>query len=183
MSPDEIALRRRRFAEEYIKDLNGTKAAIRVGYSPRSAHVTASRLLTDAKVIGLIAELTSAHSKNAGLTAERVLEEIRRVALSDVGELFDDDGNLLPIKSLPPEIRACIASVEVQTNADGAQVTKVRLWNKGQQLDLAARHLELLVNRIEVSGEIELRVSHMSDEQRAARAAELVDQARRLAQG
>lgn len=42
--------RRRRFAEEYVVDYNGTQAAIRAGYAPNSAHVEASRLLRIAKV-------------------------------------------------------------------------------------------------------------------------------------
>ncbi len=42
--------KRQRFCEEYAVDLNGAQAAIRAGYAPGSAKVTASRLLTDANV-------------------------------------------------------------------------------------------------------------------------------------
>ena len=47
--------RRERFKEEYLVDLNGTQAAIRAGYSARSADVTASRLLGDDRIVRDIA--------------------------------------------------------------------------------------------------------------------------------
>ena len=46
----KLSAKRQRFAEEFLVDLNGKQAAIRAGYSPRSAEVTASRLLSDANV-------------------------------------------------------------------------------------------------------------------------------------
>lgn len=52
--------RQKKFAEEMLKDWNQTKAAIRAGYSANSAHVTASRLMKDAKVLAHIARLRDA---------------------------------------------------------------------------------------------------------------------------
>ena len=42
-----LTAQRQRFVEEYLVDLNGTEAAIRAGYSPRSAKAQASQLLVD----------------------------------------------------------------------------------------------------------------------------------------
>jgi len=43
----DISAKRLRFADEYVIDGNATAAAIRAGYSARSAHVTACRMLKD----------------------------------------------------------------------------------------------------------------------------------------
>ncbi len=49
-----LTARQERFVDEYLADLNATQAAIRAGYSARSAHVEGSRLLTNAKVAAAI---------------------------------------------------------------------------------------------------------------------------------
>ncbi|MBK7017562.1 MAG: hypothetical protein IPH39_18880 [Sulfuritalea sp.] len=60
--------------------------------------------------------------------------ELARIGLFDPGELFAEDGSLLPIKNMPPEVRAAIASIEVEEiDADGkviGRVKKVKLWDK-----------------------------------------------------
>lgn len=91
------------------------------------------------------------------LTAERTIEEIRRLALSDVGFLYDEFGRFKPLKDIPPEHRVCIASVKTTkqnlTTGDGKQedVIEVKLWNKVGALDLAAKYHGLLVEKVEVT--------------------------------
>jgi hypothetical protein len=86
------------------------------------------------------------------LTRQRVEEEIRRVALMDVGDLFERTHGkrrtftLREVASMPPDIRACIASVKVRTENLTAgdnkqdQTVEIRLWNKVQALELCAKH-------------------------------------------
>ncbi|MDP0495695.1 MAG: terminase small subunit [Verrucomicrobiota bacterium JB024] len=65
-----------RFAQEYVVDLNATQAAIRAGYSDKSAHVTGARLLKNAKVAARITELQAELSESTKVTAEYVLSSI-----------------------------------------------------------------------------------------------------------
>ena len=65
--------RRERFIEEYVKDGNGSAAAVRAGYSPTSAHVTASRLLSDDNVRQAVESARVGASHVAELTAIDVL--------------------------------------------------------------------------------------------------------------
>ena len=62
--------------------------------------------------VGVLAIVASKLDK-AELTAEHTLEELRRIAFFDFGELFDDRGNLKNVKTLPPEVRAVLAASEV----------------------------------------------------------------------
>ncbi len=64
------------FAREYVKDLNGTRAAIAAGYAKKSAHVTTSELLSKPKVQRMVANLTKKHADKLDLSAEKVLSEL-----------------------------------------------------------------------------------------------------------
>jgi hypothetical protein len=76
--------KRRRFAEEFVIDHNAKQAAIRAGYTSRSAYVTGSQLLRYPNVKAYIAELQAKMSAKLAITAENVLHETARVAFTDV---------------------------------------------------------------------------------------------------
>ncbi|CAH9016617.1 putative Terminase small subunit, partial [Vibrio phage 137E35-1] len=70
---------RERFCEEYIIDLNATAAAIRAGYSKKTARSQGQRLLTNVDIQARIQELKAARSDRTGLSADWVMEQSRRV--------------------------------------------------------------------------------------------------------
>lgn len=71
------AFRRQRFIEEYVIDCNGAQAAERAGYSPKSARVTASRLLSIANVQAEIKAKLDEKAERTELTADEVINGIR----------------------------------------------------------------------------------------------------------
>jgi phage terminase small subunit len=162
--PDEgLTARQARFVAEYLVDLNGTQAAIRAGYSPETAESQASRLLTNAKVSAAVSAGKAAQLSAAQLTAARVLEELRRLAFSDVRGLFDEAGNLRPLHELTAEQAAAIASLEVVKKnvaaGDGQVDTihKVKVWDKTKALESLAKHFGLLTERVEHGGSLVIR--------------------------
>jgi phage terminase small subunit len=104
--------RRARFAAEYAKDLNATQAAIRSGYAPKSAHVTGSRLLSDAKVQELVQGHHAERTAAAGITIERTLQEVSRVAYFDPRKLWHADGRMKNPHEMDEDTAAVIASIE-----------------------------------------------------------------------
>lgn len=78
-----------RFVEEYCIDRNGTRAAIRAGYSSneKTAGVTAARLLADARVQALIVEQMERVSRDVGIEAADVLREWLAIATADPSKL------------------------------------------------------------------------------------------------
>lgn len=158
--------RQLRFAEEYVVDLNGTAAARRAGYkgSDRVLEVTGSRLLSHAEVAARVAELQAKRSQRTQITADVVLGELLRLARTDIGEAFDADGRLKAIKDIPEDVRRAIAGVEVDELFEGrgrdrVQVgwtRKVKFWDKARALELLARHLGLLKDKVEVTGKLTL---------------------------
>src|ERR1043166_5132195 len=79
----EKALREEIFAREYVVDLNGTRAAIAAGYSAKGADVAAARLLGNARVKQSIAEIIEQRTKKLEISADEVLTELHRLAMSN----------------------------------------------------------------------------------------------------
>ena len=150
------------FVAEYIKDLHGTRAAIVAGYAKSHAHVQSSRFLSKPKIQAAIQEASQARLSRLNLQGDDVLRELLRVGMSDVADAFDANGNLLPIKQMPIELRRCVSSMEViiknAAAGDGHQdvVHKIRFWDKIQALQTLAKHLGLLTEKVQVDGNVEL---------------------------
>jgi phage terminase small subunit len=76
--------KQKRFVEEYLIDLNATQAAIRAGYSNKTAQEQSSRLLSNVMVQAGIQEAMKERSKRTEITADRVLQELAHIAFDDV---------------------------------------------------------------------------------------------------
>lgn len=77
------------FCREYIVDFNGTQAAIRAGYSPKTAAATASRLLNNVNTQAFLNTLRSEREKRTNITADRVVEQLAKIAFMDVKSIID----------------------------------------------------------------------------------------------
>ena len=124
--------------------------------SPGSADANASKCLRKDGVSRALAamrqQVLGKAIEKAQLSAERVLEEVRRLAFVDVAGCFDDAGNLKPLKDWTVEQRAALAGFEVIIkNAEaGGGVTdivhKIRMESKTKNLELLMRHFMLLAD-------------------------------------
>jgi len=169
--------RQQRFVGEFLIDLNGTQAAIRAGYAPRAAKVTAARLRRNVHVDRAIQLAQRERAQRTKLTQDRVLLELARIAFSDVGAVYDEYGHLLDVNNLPLGTAAAIASWDVfKKNPTAGRGTvehiRIRFWDKVRALELLAKHLGLLDDRLEASGSLELEMKFKAlDEGRARNAA------------
>lgn len=73
--------RHEKFCHEYIKDMNATQAAIRTGYSEKTAKMQGSRLMTNDDLKARVAELREAYFNENIMTAQQVEYELTRIAL------------------------------------------------------------------------------------------------------
>jgi phage terminase small subunit len=119
-----ITLLQEKFIREYCIDQNGTQAAIRAGYSARSASPTAARLLTSDNISKTIEAYRNQVLARMDIKAERWLREGAIQTFYDPADAFDDDGRLLPIKQMPPQIRHAIAGVDVEELFDARGIQR-----------------------------------------------------------
>ena len=147
--------RQERFVEEYLVDLNATQAAIRAGYSARSARGNAYGLLKRPEVKAAVARGRARLARSSQVTAERVIQEYATLAFSDLRELADwgPEGVVpKPSSELGAEAARALAEVSDTRSRSGSGTVKVKLHDKKGALDALARHLKLFVERHELTG-------------------------------
>ncbi len=153
-SSKSLSAKAERFVAEYLKDFNGTQAAIRAGYSPASARVQASQMLGNVKVAEAIREDLERVLKSSEISLERLLRQLAAIAFLDPAQLLDDSGHVVAINQMPPEVRHGLAGIEIiESRTSGsdqpAAVTqRLRLNKLGAVLALA-KHFAFLTDRIE----------------------------------
>ncbi len=96
---DKLSAKQEAFCREYLVDLNGTRAAIRAGYSEKTAEQQASRLLTKVKVKEKVAELKAEVSKKTLCTVEWVVNGLMEEAQS-VAEDSTSSSRVSALKAL-----------------------------------------------------------------------------------
>lgn len=145
-----------RYAEQYIIDFNGTKAAIRAGYAEPSAAQQSSRLLNNAKIQQYLQYLISDRSKRLQVTADKVVQEIAKIAFHNVQDLLDYlDGNVLFSDLEDMEFPEIIKSIEVkETLIDGVrvgQIAKIQVYDKVKALELLGKHTALFTENLNLT--------------------------------
>lgn len=144
--------RQKKFCNEYLIDLNATQAAIRAGYSKRTARSIAQENLTKPDIQKFIQECQKKLQEKTGITQERVLQEYARIAFANPTNLYDEVGNLIEIHQLNEDQAAVIAGIDVLNewgkDVKGnkeitGQTKRIKLWNKNAALDSLAKHLGL----------------------------------------
>lgn len=139
------------FVREYLIDLNATKAAIRAGYSARTAEWIGPRLVTQSHVASAIAAARQKRLERTEIDADWVLKRLESEASADLSDLYDKVGNLKPVHEWPKVWRTgLVAGIEtVQerdgTDADGVPVyvtvRKVKLADRTKIVELVGKHV------------------------------------------
>ena len=75
-----------RFVHEYLVEVNATKAAIRAGYSKKTAQEQSSRLLSNVMVSAAIAKGMKLLAEKTGVAAEKVIAELALIGFANMGE-------------------------------------------------------------------------------------------------
>jgi phage terminase small subunit len=167
-----------RFVQEYLIDLNTTQAAIRAGYSEKTAHSVGHETLKKPEVAQAIAEAQSQRAARTGVTADMVVRELARIGFSDLRKVLSQNGSLLNPGEWDDDTAASIASIEVVTNSgnsgedeDGRKIVehvhKIKVWDKNSALEKLAKHLGMFTEKHEHTGPnggpIETRTTHTVD--------------------
>ena len=156
--------RDRRFCEEYMIDLDAKHAAIRAGYAVSTARTAAEWIKPEnPKKPGLRAEIDrmmAERSRKTGISAERVVRELARIAFADITNVVNKEtGEVLADANR--DDAAAIASVKVKEG----EITEreVRMYDKNRALELLGKHLGLFTDNVKLQVERPVIVDDVKD--------------------
>lgn len=122
---EKLTAKQKRFADLYIESCNATQAYLEVYQckSEAGARASASKLLTNPNIEEYIrdrrAVIDSEVLKGQIATKERVLQEETRIAMSDIGEIFDQNGEIRELDEMPEDLKLAIKTVKYDKIIDG----------------------------------------------------------------
>lgn len=128
--------------------MNAKQAAIRAGYSERTAESQGSRLLSNAKVSAALQVAMAERSKRTEITADAVLAELARIGFADMSTFVSWGPGGVTLKDgdgLPEGASAAVAEVS-QTVTKDRGTLRIKLHDKKGALDSLARHLGMFVD-------------------------------------
>lgn len=169
------------FVREYLIDLNATQAALRAGYSEKTAYSIGQRLLKEVEIAAALEDAMAERSKRTEISADMVLRELAKIGFADIrkavqwranvtGMVEEEDGTqrlavtnevqLIDSDKLDDETAAAVA--EVSQTAQGG--LKVKLHDKKGALDSIGRHLGMFKDRVEHSGGVTIVAQPLDDQ-------------------
>ena len=181
---NKLTAKQERFVAEYLIDLNATQAAIRAGYSEKTANAQAGRLLVNVSVQNAIRESKLARSERVLFDADDVLRSHVTIHNLDIADIIDKEGAVLPIKQWPKEWRTNISSIEIQEiGQEGAaigQLKKFKWPSKLDNLKALGQHVAVgaYSEHIKQSIDAKINVQSLSDDELNARITQLLGKAR-----
>jgi len=167
-SGGRISPKQKRFIQEYLVDLNATQAAIRAGYSQRSAKQHADAMLSRPHIAAAVAKAQQRRADRTEITQDMVLRELAKIGFSDIRKVVrwgnttvrtevDDEGKevekayhgiaLVDSSEIDDDTAAAIAEV-----SEGREGLKVKLYDKARALVDIGKHIGMFKERVEHSG-------------------------------
>ncbi len=160
----KLTQKQQQFVEEYLVDLNATQAAIRAGYSAKTADVQGSRMLGNVKVQQAISEAMAERSKRTGVNQDRVVLELAKIAFVKMTDIVDKQGKI-KITATEDDL-ACIESVKYKRSKSdtGSSVEReVKIASKLKALEMLGKHLGMWNEKLDVNVNIPVVISGEDD--------------------
>ena len=148
----KLTEKQQRFVDEYLIDLNATQAAIRAGYSVKTANEQGSQNLAKLSIQQTIAEQMAERSKRTGINQDRVVLELAKIALVKMTDIVDNQGRIKSDAS--PDDLACIESVkykESESDTGSSVEREVKIASKLKALELLGKHLGMWNDKLDVN--------------------------------
>ena len=155
----KLTEKQQRFVDEYLIDLNATQAAIRAGYSAKTACEQGARLLANVKVQGTIAEHMAERSKRTGVNQDRIVRELAKIAFVNLTDIVDEEGRIR--SNATDEDLSCLESIKYKESSSdtGDSVEReVKIASKLKALELLGKHVGMWNDKLNVEMDAELNI-------------------------
>lgn len=175
-----VTKQQNKFVKEYIKDYCGAKAAIRAGYSKKSANEQASRMLAKVKIQDAILREEKALQNRFYATKAKVLRELSVIGFADIGDYVTvcEDGTVTinRLDTLPTSTSKAIKTLKEKTETlfrEGGEIKKIHievaLHDKLSALQMLGKELGMFKEKCEITGEdggpIPIKLESMTDDE------------------
>ena len=143
--------KQQRFVEEYLIDLNATQAAIRAGYSVKTANVIGSDLAKP-EISNAISRAMAERSRRTGISQDRVVQELAKIAFVNINDICDPAGRIKD--TAKEEDLAAIEGFRVkQSRSDtgSSEEREVKLCSKLKALELLGKHLGMWNDKVDLN--------------------------------
>lgn len=148
----KLTEKQKRFCDEYLIDLNATQAAIRAGYSARTANEQGARLLANVSVQEYIARKMAERSRRTGVNQDRVVLELAKIAFVKMTDVVNSNGEIKADAS--PDDLSCIESIKYKESDNefgGSVEREVKIVSKLKALELLGKHLGMWNDKLDVN--------------------------------
>lgn len=153
--------RQKRFIAEYLIDLNATQAAIRAGYSVKTAGSIGDENLKKPEINSAIAKEMAKRSKRTGVNQDRVVLELAKIAFVNASDVID--ANTATVKDdATADDTAAIQSIKVKVfpTKDGEGVEReIKLGDKLKALELLGKHLGMWNDKFDLNVNLPIIIS------------------------
>lgn len=179
----KLTAKQKAFVNEYLVDLNATQAAIRAGYSPKTAYRTGADNLRKPQIQEEIQKSMKEREKRTEITQDFVLKELFAIANAngsdfakvaeepiivngsyvvdpDTGEIkMREVVKIIPTDKLPEEKQKAISGIKETRNG-----IEINTCDKVRALELLGKHLGMFKDKVELSGDADVTIKIGSDE-------------------
>ena len=136
--------KQQRFVEEYLIDLNATQAAIRAGYSEKTARDIGCENLAKPNIAKAIEEAQNKRQEQTQIDAAYVLKRLVEIDQMDVLDIMDDQMKIRPVNEWPKVWRQYVVNLENLELSDGEGCFKKIKWpDKVKNLELLGKHVSV----------------------------------------
>lgn len=148
----KLTEKQQRFVEEYLIDLNATQAAIRAGYSVKTANEQGCQNLAKLNISQAISERMAKRSKRTGVNQDRVVQELAKVAFIKMTDVVDQNGKIKDTAS--EDDLSCIEAIKYKhsdTDSGNSVEREVKIASKLKALELLGKHLGMWNDKLDVN--------------------------------
>lgn len=156
--------KQKRFVDEYLIDLNATQAAIRAGYSPKTAYSIGEENLKKPEISNAISRAMAESSRRTGISQDRVVRELAKMAFVNITDVVDSNGRIR--RDATNDDLACIESIKVkqmESDTGGSEEREVKLCSKLKALELLGKHIGMWNDKVDVNLSVPV-IFHGEDE-------------------
>lgn len=155
-----LTQKQRLFVDEYLIDLNATQAAIRAGYSKRTAGQIGDENLKKPQISQAIKAAMDSRNKRAQVNADYVLNRLVEIDQLDVLDILRDDMSFKPLSEWPKAWRQYLVGFDIAEMFEGqgedrsmvGLMKKIKWPDKVKNLELLGRHFGMFKDKVEHTG-------------------------------